>query len=76
VRRVLQDPDLNPLREKIQSGHYRQIVLILGHHGFADPHNLTENYLSQIAELVSYADFEHDLHVLRFELPQAHQADR
>jgi len=45
MRRVLDQRDLDPLRARLASGNYDQIVLVLAHEGWGDPDDLTRGLL-------------------------------
>jgi hypothetical protein len=61
IRRVTSDADLDGLRTTLESGAFDEIVLVLSHDAFADPHGLTETLLRSTARVVG----THDLRLVR-----------
>lgn len=69
MRRVFVPRDLRPLQQKISSGNYRQIVLILAHQEWADRNHLTQLMLEQRWHIAGSKKLN-DVAVQWYEIPQ------
>jgi uncharacterized membrane protein len=70
MRQVFTPDDLNPLKQKLSSHPYQQIVLVLSHDNFwADRHRITESFIAQHYPLTSSQELP-DIKIQWYAIPQ------
>lgn len=57
MRRVMGPQDLAPLRSRLDANHFDQVVLLLAHQFWGDPHHLTRALIGQRFSLAGHLDF-------------------
>ncbi|HEX4053811.1 MAG TPA: glycosyltransferase family 39 protein [Tepidisphaeraceae bacterium] len=57
MRRAMSPEDLAPLRSRLDTHHYDQIVLLLAHQFWGDPHHLTRALIGERFSLAGHLEF-------------------
>jgi len=70
MRQVFTQTDLDPLKQKLSSHPYQQIVLVLSHDNWwADRHRITESFIAQHYPLTGSQEL-HDIKIQWYGVPQ------
>ena len=67
LRKVTEEKDLEPLKKLVQSGKYKQIVLVQSHEWWADHEQLTLKYLDNACSFLDEQKWE-GVAVYRYEV--------